>query len=113
MSVDTVIKNGQLVAPDGIMKKGIAIDAGRIVAISDDASLPPARETIDAGGNFILPGIIDVHVHTGLYVPLEEEVKDSHAAAYSGITTIGNYVGMRLEAQRDSYELAFDRWRDI
>ncbi len=113
MSVDTVIKNGQLVSADGIARKGIAIDGEKIVAIADDGDLPQARKTIDANGNFILPGIIDVHVHTGLYVPLDEEIRDTYAAAYSGITTIGNYVGMGLSAQRDSYEFVFDKWRDI
>jgi len=112
MPVDTVIKNGRIVSPGGIATRGIAISGGRIAAIADDDDLPEAGETIDAEGNFILPGIIDVHVHTGLYVPLSEEIRDTYAAAYSGITTIGNYVGMRLEAQKDSYELAFDRWRD-
>jgi len=113
MSVDTVIRNGKIVSPSGITAKGIAIEGSSIVAIANDADLPQAEKTIDARGNFILPGIIDVHVHTGLYLPLKEEIKDTYAAAYSGITTIGNYVGMRLEAQRDSYKLVFDKWRDI
>jgi len=113
MAVDTVIKNGKIVSPSSITSKGIAINKGKIVVITDAADLPQAKRTIDAQGNFILPGIIDVHIHTGLYLPLDEEIKDTYAAAFSGITTIGNYVGMRLSAQRDSYKLVFDKWRGI
>jgi len=113
MTVATVIRNGKIVSPSGITSAGVAIDGDKIVGITNDANLPEARKTIDARGNYILPGIVDPHVHIGLFHSLEDEIKDTDGAAFGGITTVGNYVGMRMSAQRDSYELSFDRWKNI
>ena len=96
MTVDTVVKNGRIVSPGGIFARGIAIHNGKIVAITDDEHLPEAARMIDAGGNYVLPGIVDIHVHIGLYHPFEDEIKDTVAAAFAGSTTLGTYVGKEL-----------------
>src|SRR5207245_9469366 len=62
-AVDLVIRGGRLVSSTGIMSAGIAIEGGVIVAISRDDALPDSRETIDATGKYVLPGVIDPHVH--------------------------------------------------
>ena len=62
-SVDLVIRGGTLVSPQGRVAAGLAIQDGRIVAIEEDRLLPPASETIDARGLFVLPGMVDAHVH--------------------------------------------------
>ncbi len=113
MAVDTVVRNCKIVSPNGISQEGIAIDNGRIVAIADDAYLPEADKTIDAHGHHVLPGIIDIHVHVGLFHPLKDEIKDTAAAAFAGTTTVGNYVGMGASAQRRSYADGFDQWKEI
>lgn len=113
MIVDTVVKNGNIVSPWGITAKGIAIHNGRIAAITHDESLPEARRTIDAGGNYVLPGIVDVHVHVGLYHPFEVEINDMVAAAFGGSTTLGAYVGLGASAQKDAYVEGFERWQEI
>ena len=63
MVVETVVKNGKIVSPGGIISGGIAIQDGKILAVCKDSELPEANKTIDAGSNYILPGIVDVHVH--------------------------------------------------
>lgn len=40
----------------------VVIDDGRIVEVND-GSVPTADVTIDAAGRFVLPGLIDGHVH--------------------------------------------------
>ena len=40
----------------------VAVDGGQIVAIGDVKG--DARETVDAGGLTLMPGIIDIHTHT-------------------------------------------------
>ena len=62
-AVDLVIRGGRLVSSTGIVSAGIAIEGGVIVAISRDDALPDSRETIDATGKYVLPGVIDPHVH--------------------------------------------------
>jgi allantoinase len=62
--IDLVVLGGTVVTEADVRPADIAVDAGRIVAVGADATgLGPARETIDAGGLFVLPGVVDVHVH--------------------------------------------------
>jgi len=88
--VDLVIRGGRLVSSTGIMSAGIAIEGGVIVAISRDDALPDSRETIDATGKYVLPGVIDPHVH--FRSPGSEYKEDwasgTAAAACGGVTTV-------------------------
>ena len=90
MTVDTIIKNGKVVSPGGIFPAGVAIKDGKIVAVASDEILPEAEKIIEAGGNYVLPGIIDAHCHVGWPdwpVP-EAYRKDTEAAAAGGVTTV-------------------------
>lgn len=59
---DLLIRNATLVMPDGALDADLAVAEGRIAAIAPE--LPgDARETIDAAGLVLLPGVIDAHVH--------------------------------------------------
>jgi allantoinase len=88
--VDVVVRGGVLVTAEGRMRAGIAIDQGVISAIMQDHLLPPARETINASGLFVLPGVIDAHVH--FRDPGDTDNEDwetgSAAAACGGVTTV-------------------------
>ncbi len=90
MEVELVIRGGTVVTAAGRDRVGIAVDDGRIVAIARDDALPAARETIDASGLHVLPGIIDTHTHAR--DPSRNEREDfataTAAAAAGGITTI-------------------------
>lgn len=63
MEVDVVIRHGKIVTTDSVLEAGIAIDKGKFVAIAKGQELPDARKVIDATRNFILPGVVDEHVH--------------------------------------------------
>jgi D-hydantoinase len=88
--VDTVIKNGKIVTPYHIYEAGIAIENGKIIAIAKSSSLPKAEKTIDAKGNFILPGVIDTHSHVydPDYTYREDFITGTTAAAAGGVTTL-------------------------
>ena len=89
-AVDLVIRGGRLVSSTGIMSAGIAIEGGVIVAISRDDALPDSRETIDATGKYVLPGVIDPHVHfrSPGYEYKEDWASGTAAAACGGVTTV-------------------------
>lgn len=90
MSVDVVVKNGIVVTPEGVFRAGLAIDGGKFVAIARDSELPSAKQEIDAQGNYILPGIVDEHVHIldmGMS-DSEDFITGSAAAAAGGVTTV-------------------------
>lgn len=93
MVADLVIRNSKLVIPaTGIVEAGLAVEQGRICAIGKESNLPKGDRTIDAKGNFILPGAIDPHTHIGAFKPFGEEyVKETQGAANGGVTTVGVY----------------------
>lgn len=90
MAVDMIIKNGTIVLPECSLRGHLIIDQEKIKEISVFDDLPEARQTIDATGLHVLPGLIDPHVH--FRVPGLEYKEDfntgSQAAAAGGITTI-------------------------
>lgn len=92
MEVDTVIKNCKIVTTEGIIAAGIAIKDERIAAIATDEHLPPCQKTIDAEGNFVIPGLVDGHTHLLHRHPIEEWEenlkKETRAAAAGGCTTV-------------------------
>ena len=68
----------------------IGVAGGRVAAILAPASRPAAAEVIDASSLYLLPGLIDTHVHTrhpGI-VEREDFQSGTAAAAAGGITTL-------------------------
>jgi dihydroorotase len=87
---DLVIRTGSLVTPAGVARRSVGITNGRIAAVLDSGEAPPARETIDADGKMVLPGLVDSHVHfrePGL-VHKEGFASGSRSAAAGGVTTV-------------------------
>lgn len=67
----------------------IAIDGGVVTALLEPGTGKDARRTIDATGRVVLPGLLDPHVHPGVYVDLAEDLPYvSRFAALGGITTM-------------------------
>ena len=87
----TLIRNGRVIDPasgkDGIYD--VLIEDGTIVSV--DASIPEGNnDIIDAAGCFVMPGLVDLHVHfrePGF--EYKETIKTgSMAAAHGGVTTV-------------------------
>ena len=58
------IINGKILTPQRLPKGcGVLIDDGRILATSPESELPHDIETIDADGHWVIPGLIDIHIH--------------------------------------------------
>ena len=98
MTYDTVIVGSHVVLPTGIIDKNIILDEGKIIGFTNDT--PSSDRKINADGLVAIPGVIDTHVHYGVYSPIEyAAVSESHAAAIGGITTM-----MRMLRRGDSYK---------
>jgi 5-methylthioadenosine/S-adenosylhomocysteine deaminase len=72
-AVDLIVQNGTVVTVDGgrrvIADGAVAIRDGRIVAVGARAEVRPghtARETLDAGGGLVLPGLVNAHTHAAM-----------------------------------------------
>ena len=92
---DLVIKNGIVVTPNGLMHGGLAVEDGKITQVSGDSTLPKAKEEVDACGCYVLPGMIDPHVHLGMAATGRGEdkfradfISESASAAIGGVTTM-------------------------
>ncbi|HLS41007.1 MAG TPA: amidohydrolase [Ornithinicoccus sp.] len=45
----------------------VVVEDGRIAALGPDVAVPEGAEVVDAGGRWLLPGLIDAHVHLGVW----------------------------------------------
>ena len=90
MTLDMVIRGGQILTPTGLRDGTVAVQDGRIVAILPPESEPDARETLDAFGAHVLPGAIDIHCHirSPAYPNRGSVQSETGAAAKGGITTL-------------------------
>ena len=61
--VDLLIKSGTIVTPTDMFSADVAVADGKIVAIGKGTHLQGADQLINAEGKFLLPGVIDTHVH--------------------------------------------------
>lgn len=59
------IDNAVLVLPEGLQRGSLLIENGRIAAISPENGHFDAETEYDAGGRYVSPGFIDLHVHGG------------------------------------------------
>ena len=92
--VDTIIRGGHVVTSSQVYESSIAISGEKIAAIGPEELLPPADKYIDAAGKFVLPGLIDSHVHLDGHDNYE---LGSLAAARAGLTTLIPFGSYNLE----------------
>ena len=88
--VDTIVRGGRIVTASDVFEAAVAIKGDKIAAIGPEELLPPADRVIDAGGRYVLPGLIDCHLHVG---PEYDDWKTAPlAAAQTGLTTLLPFV---------------------
>ena len=91
---DLLIKNVRVVRPHGNVgaEGDIAIAAGKVARIAPGIDVALAKEVFDGRGRLAFPGVVDAHMHSGIYSPLAEDaVTESRAAAQGGVTSSLNY----------------------
>jgi allantoinase len=92
---DLVIKNIHVVRPNAAIVDAvdIAIKNGKFAKIAPGIAKSKAKKTFDGKGRLAFPGLVDPHMHTGIYAPLDEDaVTESRAAAQGGVTSSLNYI---------------------
>lgn len=86
---ELVIRNGSVMTPGGLVSTDIGISNGKIARLGDIAH-SDAKETFDAKGLHILPGVIDSQVHfrePGLEYKEDLET-GARSAALGGVTCV-------------------------
>ena len=87
----TKITNGKVILRDSVIQADVYFENGKITAVTTDSL--PFDECIDANGNYVSPGFIDIHVHGGAgfeYIDATEEaiIGATNVHAIHGTTTI-------------------------
>jgi len=117
MPIDKKISGGMVATPSGLVEADLLIAGGRIVGIvepgvvSDDVTVPD----IDASGKLVLPGMIDVHVHTREpgYEHKEDITTATQQAAAGGVTTIFGMPNLNPPTTSlETLEQVFDMYRE-
>ncbi len=90
MTVDLVLKDGIFIENGLETVRSVAVEAGKIEGIYKHGEEPQQRDVIDCRGLYILPGLIDIHVHLRDLKQTDKEDYESGtmAAAAGGVTTV-------------------------
>jgi len=98
MTYDLLITDSHVMTQNGMVEKNIVIDDGKIKLITNES--PNCDKKINCSGLVSIPGVIDTHVHYGVYSPIDQAaITESHAAAIGGVTTM-----MRMFRLEGSYK---------
>ncbi len=112
MTVDCVIVDAKSITPKGLIERNIVINDEKIIDFTTE--IPACDKKIQGKGLVAIPGLIDTHVHYGVYSPIEDAAKsESRAAALGGVTTMmrmlrlgrsyKNHLQDQLNASRKSH----------
>ena len=93
--LDRLIKNVRVVRPNqsSMERLDLGIKDGKLTQISPEISPDQVKEVFDAQNLLGFPGVVDAHMHIGIYQPLDQDaIAESKAAAMGGVTTSLNYI---------------------
>lgn len=92
--LDLLIKNVRVVRPNltTVERCDIGIKDEQFARIEPEILADGALTVIDGRGLLAFPGLVDAHMHVGIYSPLEQDaVTESRAAAMGGVTSALTY----------------------
>ncbi len=104
MTHELVISNGHVIDPANTINgiTDIAFSGGRVAAVGDELASSGAETVIDAGGKYVVPGLIDLHTHvywggTSLGVDAEGVGRVSGTTTFvdAGSSGPGNFPGFK------------------
>jgi hypothetical protein len=76
-----VVENVTLISPERpvpVPHATVVIRDGKIAEIGSNLVAGPHAQRIDGAGRFLIPGLIDTHVHAGEIVPLDDDAITRH-----------------------------------
>src|ERR1700674_3701799 len=87
---ELVIQGGTVYTPDGPVEADVHVTDGVITRVEGGGSIPAGATVVDARHMYVLPGAIDVHVHSrDPGFPDKEDFGTlTAAAAMGGVTTV-------------------------
>src|SRR6187401_2345425 len=115
MTTSLLIRGGTVVNADRELKADVLCIDGRIAALGDEAAskAPGGAQTLDASGQYLLPGGIDPHTHMQLpfmgTVAADDFFTGTAAGLAGGTTSIIDFV---IPNPQQPLMEAFHMWRE-
>ncbi|MEZ5355738.1 MAG: amidohydrolase family protein [Bryobacteraceae bacterium] len=125
-AADVVIQNAKiLTVTKGNLEGAIRIHDGKIAEVAEKVLVPPGAQIVDAGGQFVMPGIIDCHSHIATdavnegsvsvssMVSIEDVLNPDDIAIYralAGGTTMANVLHGSANAIGGQCSVIKTRW---
>ncbi len=94
-TLDLVVKNARVVRPNrnAVDLLDLGIKDGKFARLAPDIRPEEAKQVFDGKGLLAFPGLVDAHMHVGIYQQLDKDApSESKAAAMGGVTTSLNYM---------------------
>lgn len=94
---DLIIKNGKVVSPSSTVQCDVAVKDGKIAALGTFADSEATR-VVDASGKYVMPGVIEAHMHC--MAPFQgclganDFFEQSISAAFGGVTMYMDFANM-------------------
>jgi dihydropyrimidinase len=108
-----LIKGGTVVTADQTYRADILCTDGKIRAIGENLDAPSGTRTVDAGGQYVMPGGIDPHTHMQLpfmgTVASEDFFTGTSAGLAGGTTMIMDFV---IPNPQQPIMEAYTQWRE-
>jgi N-acyl-D-aspartate/D-glutamate deacylase len=95
----------------------IALKSGRIVAKGSELPLSQAAQVIEGEGQWLMPGLLDIHTHLDLEVDLDpglpEVVRHGTTTVLFGNCSLGTSFGQQVEGNQNPIVDCFTRVENI
>ena len=107
-----LIQGGTVVNADREFRADVLCDGGKIVAVGASLAVPTGCQTLDASGQYVIPGGIDPHTHMQLpfmgTVTRDDFFSGTAAALAGGTTSIIDFV---IPDPQEPLLDAYRKWR--
>ena len=111
--MSVLIKGGTVITAEQTFRADVVCDDGKIQGIGADLDAPQGATTIDAGGQYVMPGGIDPHTHMQLpfmgTVASEDFYSGTAAGLAGGTTMIIDFV---IPNPQQNILEAYRQWRE-
>jgi dihydropyrimidinase len=111
--MSVLIKGGTVVTAEQTYRADVLCSGGKIQDIGTSISAPAGCETVDAGGQYVMPGGIDPHTHMQLpfmgTVASEDFFSGTAAGLAGGTTMIIDFV---IPNPQQNVMEAYQQWRE-
>lgn len=105
------IRAGNLIDPSGgtvLQNQVILVRDGKIVSVGADVPVPEGAQVVDLSKSYVMPGLMDAHVHLTLGAPGELSLEAEYLKSSSALRTLKG-----LRNARDILMAGFTAVRDL